>query len=121
MTNPEGIMHRLMEVIEDRHVRPRENSYTAKLMEGGVQRIGEKIMEEAGEFVEASSIAGSDGIPAARTHLIYEAADLVYHFLVMLGFCDIKLADVEAELARRFGTSGLDEKVQRGKGQAKEG
>ena len=122
MISPEGIMHRLMEVIEDRHVRPRENSYTAKLMEGGVQRIGEKIMEEAGEFVEAAGNAGTDGIPAARTLLIYEAADLVYHFLVMLGHCDIKLTDVEMELARRFGTSGLDEKVARGegKGQAKE-
>jgi len=41
-------------------------------------------------------------------HLIHEAADLVYHLFVMLAYRGVKLADVEAELARRFGTSGLE-------------
>ena len=53
-------------------------------------------------------------VTRAEAHLIHEAADLVYHLFVMLGFRDIKLAEVEAELARRFGISGLDEKAVRG-------
>ena len=44
---------------------------------------------------------------------MYEAADLIYHLFVMLGFKQIALAEVEAELARRFGISGLDEKAAR--------
>lgn len=115
MSDSEGVIHRLMEVIEDRRVRPRETSYTTQLMSGGVQRIGEKIVEEAGEVVEAAANAGPGGVPAARTHLTYEAADLIYHLFVMLAYCDVKMSDVEAELARRFGTSGLDEKAARHK------
>ncbi len=57
--------------------------------------------------------AGESG-PAGQEHLVREAADLVYHLLVMLALRDVPLADVEAELARRFGISGLDEKESRG-------
>jgi phosphoribosyl-ATP pyrophosphohydrolase len=79
------------------------------LFRGGLEKIGEKIVEEAAEVVEAARETGDDG----RNHLIYEAADLVYHLFVLLGFREIRLAEVEAELARRFGISGLDEKASR--------
>jgi phosphoribosyl-ATP pyrophosphohydrolase len=106
---PEHILARLMAIIEDRKANPPAKSYTTTLFAGGVAKIGEKIIEEAAEVVEAADEPGDAG----RTHLIYEAADLVYHLCVLLGYCDIKLEEVEAELARRFGLSGLDEKAAR--------
>jgi phosphoribosyl-ATP pyrophosphohydrolase len=108
---PKDILARLMAIIEDRKANPPAKSYTTTLFAGGVTKIGEKIVEEAAEVVEAADEPGEAG----RTHLIYEAADLVYHLFVMLGYRDIKLEEVEAELARRFGLSGLDEKASRGK------
>lgn len=110
---PEHILARLMAIIEDRKANPPAKSYTTTLFAGGVAKIGEKIIEEAAEVVEAADEPGDAG----RTHLISEAADLVYHLFVMLGYRDIKLEEVEAELARRFGLSGLDEKAARGESQ----
>ena len=98
-----------MAVIEDRRRNPPEKSYTTSLFQGGVEKIGRKITEEAAEVVEAAAEPG----PQGRDHLVYEAADLVYHLFVMLGYKDIRLAELESELARRFGTSGLDEKASR--------
>ena len=66
-------------------------------------------MEEAGEIVDAAREAGPD----ARKHVIHETADLIYHLLVMLGHKQVQLVEVEAELAVRFGMSGLDEKASR--------
>jgi phosphoribosyl-ATP pyrophosphohydrolase len=98
-----------MAVIEDRKANPPAKSYTTSLFAGGVAKIGEKIVEEASEVVEAAGEPGDEG----RAHLIYESADLIYHLLVMLGHRGITLAEVEAELARRFGISGIDEKESR--------
>jgi phosphoribosyl-ATP pyrophosphohydrolase len=74
-----------------------------------VLKIGRKIEEEAREVIEAASEPGEQG----RRHLIYESSDLLYHLLVMLAFNGVKLDEVEAEIARRFGQSGLDEKAAR--------
>ncbi len=71
--------------------------------------IGAKIVEEAAEVVEAGGEPGDAG----REHLIREAADLVFHTMVLLGFRDVAWGDVEAELARRFGISGITEKESR--------
>ncbi|WP_261341592.1 phosphoribosyl-ATP diphosphatase [Bremerella cremea] len=107
--NPSHVLAALMAVIEDRRANPPEKSYTTKLFKGGVPKIGEKIMEEAAEVVEAAGEEGDEG----RQHLIYEAGDLIYHLFVMLGHREIPLSEVEAELARRFGVSGIDEKASR--------
>jgi phosphoribosyl-ATP pyrophosphohydrolase len=98
-----------MAVIEDRKRNPPPKSYTTTLFAGGLPKIGGKILEEAHEMVEAAGEPGPEG----RRHLIYETADLLYHMLVLLGHQEIKLEEVEAELARRFGLSGLDEKAAR--------
>jgi len=111
MSETESILARLMGVIEARRDNPSERSYTNKLLTGGVDAIGAKITEEAAEVIEAAAEAGEEG----REHLVREAADLIYHLFVMLGFREIKLAEVEAELARRFGISGIDEKEARKK------
>jgi len=98
-----------MTVIEDRKVNPPEKSYTTQLFQGGVDKIGAKIAEEAREVVEAAREVGEEG----RQHLIYEAGDLLYHLFVMLGHRNVRMAELEAELARRFDMSGLDEKAAR--------
>ena len=103
------VFAKLMAVIEDRKANPPAKSYTTALFQGGVAKIGGKILEEAGEVVEAAGDPGDAG----RSHLIYEAADLIYHLFVLLGHRDVKLPEVEAELARRFGLSGVDEKAAR--------
>jgi phosphoribosyl-ATP pyrophosphohydrolase len=105
-----SVLARLMALIEDRKAKRPEKSYTTELLAGGLERIGAKILEEAAEVVVAAAEPGDDG----RAHTIAEAADLVYHLLVLLGHRDISLAEVEAELARRFGVSGIDEKASRG-------
>ncbi|HVU88522.1 MAG TPA: phosphoribosyl-ATP diphosphatase [Pirellulales bacterium] len=110
MSNTNTILTRLMAVIEDRRAHPSDKSYTSRLFAGGVDKIGEKIVEEAAEVVEAAHEATT---PEGRAHLVHEAADLIYHLFVMLGFREITLAEVEAQLAGRFGISGLEEKASR--------
>jgi phosphoribosyl-ATP pyrophosphohydrolase len=109
MDNQAIIFTRLMEVVEERKQSRPPNSYTRTLLEGGVKVIGSKLCEEAGEVAEAALLPGSE----RRAAIVHEAADLVYHLFVMLACCDVGLADVEAELQRRFGVSGLDEKAGR--------
>ena len=104
------ILEELMAVIASRRAAAPDDSYTARLLAGGVDTIGRKITEEAAEVVEAAAEPGKEG----QEHLVREAADLVYHLLVMLAARERGLADVEAELARRFGISGLEEKASRG-------
>lgn len=106
----ESIMTALMGVIAERKAQSSDKpSYVAKLMQGGGAAIGAKIIEEAAEVVEASDEPGDAG----REHLVKEIADLVFHAAVLLGYRDLSWADVEAELQRRFGTSGLVEKASR--------
>jgi phosphoribosyl-ATP pyrophosphohydrolase len=87
-----------------------DKSYTAKLLAGGVAKIGPKVTEEAAEVVEAAA----EPDEAGREHTIREAADVVYHLMVLMAARGVELAEVERELARRFGMSGLEEKASRG-------
>lgn len=87
-----------------------DKSYTAKLLAGGVAKIGPKVTEEAAEVVEAAA----EPDEAGREHTIREAADVVYHLMVLMAARGVELAEVEHELARRFGMSGLEEKASRG-------
>ncbi|MGE0758094.1 MAG: phosphoribosyl-ATP diphosphatase [Pirellulaceae bacterium] len=105
------VFDELMAVIQQRKANPPARSYTTTLLQGGVDRMGCKVMEEAAEVVRAAR--KSDEAPEKRQQLVAEAADLVYHLFVLLGYRDIALGEVEAELARRFGISGLDEKAAR--------
>jgi phosphoribosyl-ATP pyrophosphohydrolase len=109
MSAAESILARLMAVIADRRRTLPENSYTTRLFRGGVPLIGRKVLEEAGEVVAAADEPDAAG----RAHLAHEAADLVYHLLVLLAHRELGWDEVEAELARRFGVSGLDEKAAR--------
>ena len=106
-------MRRLGETLEDlervvaaRKGDPSARSYTSRLLAGGVPAIGAKVTEEAGELVAAADHETDDRV-------VSEAADLVYHMLVLLACREVALSQVEDELARRFGISGLDEKAAR--------
>jgi phosphoribosyl-ATP pyrophosphohydrolase len=83
-----------------------EDSYTAKLIAAGMARVAKKLGEEATEAVIAA-MAGN------QAELTAEAADVLYHLLVMLRAADVPLADVMAELERRTAQSGLAEKAAR--------
>jgi phosphoribosyl-ATP pyrophosphohydrolase len=105
-----SILPALIAVIADRKAHPpAERSYVVSLLQGGVPKISAKIVEEAGEVVAAAAEPGTEG----RAHLVHEVADLVFHTLVLLGHQDVAWADVEAELSRRFGISGIAEKESR--------
>lgn len=106
MNNQDDILQAVYQVILDRKNRPAESSYTASLMEKGIDKILKKVGEEATEVV----IAAKGG---KRDEIVYETADLFFHLLVMLGFYDIPVEDVYSELRRRFGTSGIAEKASR--------
>jgi phosphoribosyl-ATP pyrophosphohydrolase len=104
--NNTHILDAVYQVILNRKSNPSDNSYTASLMQKGIDRILKKIGEEATEVV----IAGKGG---AREEVVCEVADLFFHTLVLLGYRDIHPEEVYTELRRRFGTSGLDEKAAR--------
>lgn len=99
-------LQRLEQVIAERRGASPDTSYVAQLNARGVPVMARKLGEEAVEAVIAA-LAGS------REELTGEAADVLFHLLVLLGARDVKLADVLAELDRREGTSGLDEKAAR--------
>ena len=95
-----GITQRLYEMVSDRKTTPSPDSYVSKLMEGGVDRILKKVVEEAGEVV----LAGKN---ANREEIIYEMADLWFHSLIMLGHFSIPPDEIYQELGKRFGKSGV--------------
>ena len=81
-------------------------SYTASLFSKGRGKIAQKVGEEAVETVIAA-------LTEDRAALIGEATDLVFHLLVLLADCGVSLDDIRAEIARREGVSGIDEKAAR--------
>ena len=99
-------LDRLQATIRSRRDAPADTSYTAQLFARGRARIAQKLGEEAIETVIAA--CGDD--PAK---IVPEAADLLYHLLVLLTDADLTLDDVRAELARREGVGGLEEKAGR--------
>jgi phosphoribosyl-ATP pyrophosphohydrolase len=84
-----------------------ETSWTAKLLAKGPEKCAEKFGEEAVEAI-------IEAVKGDRARLTAEAADVLYHLLVMLAARDVTLSDVMAELERREGTSGIAEKNARG-------
>ena len=83
-----------------------ETSWTARLLAQGPEKCAEKFGEEAVEAI-------IEAIKGDRARLTAEAADVLYHLLVMLAARDVTLEDVLAELERREGTSGIAEKASR--------
>ncbi|MFC2037439.1 bifunctional phosphoribosyl-AMP cyclohydrolase/phosphoribosyl-ATP diphosphatase HisIE [Chloroflexota bacterium] len=91
-----GVLAHLEAVIQDRKTNPHPGSYTRELFAAGLPRIVKKVGEEAVETIVAAQSEGDE-------RLVSELADLIYHALVLLAARDLCWADVETELARRFG------------------
>jgi phosphoribosyl-ATP pyrophosphohydrolase len=104
----DDVLQRLAALIETRRGGQGSPSYTRQLLEAGVERCARKVGEEATETIIAA--LGSD-----RRALTREAADLLYHLLVLLACKRLPLAEVLAELTARLGTSGVAEKAARDK------
>jgi len=100
------VLERLALVLEQRKGANPEDSYVAKLYAKGLDAILKKIGEEATETV----MAGKDGEP---DKIVYEVADLWFHSLVLLAHWGLGPAAVLAELERRFGLSGIEERASR--------
>jgi len=102
----EPVLVRLWGELERRKASTGDKSYTKSLLEKGVGKIGEKVREEADELARALGDESDERV-------VSEAGDVLYHALVGLLARGVSLRDVEAELARRFGTSGHEEKASR--------
>ncbi|MEW9898861.1 phosphoribosyl-ATP diphosphatase [Chitinivorax sp. PXF-14] len=100
------VLHRLAETLETRKHADPESSYVAKLFHKGQDAILKKVGEEATETVMASK--DND-----RLHIVREVADLWFHSMVLLSWHGLGPDDVLAELHRREGISGIDEKASR--------
>jgi len=103
------VLERLEATIAARRAADPSTSYVASLNAKGLDAILEKVAEEAVETVIASRTGG-------RAAIVHETADLWFHCLVMLAWHGIPAAEVLAELERREGRSGIDEKASRTKG-----
>ncbi len=108
-TGDAGVINELYKVILERKDASPDKSYVASLYSKGVQKIAAKVHEESAELINAARKEG-------REEVIHEFCDLWFHTLVLIGIEDIKIEEVFAELKRRFGTSGLEEKASRKKG-----
>ncbi len=114
------ILQQLTEILEQRKGAAADSSYVAQLHANGINKILEKVGEEATETI----IAAKDYQQAAKNNaeataiteksaLISETADLWFHCMVMLSHCNCDASDVLDELARRLGVSGIEEKASR--------
>ena len=100
------ILARLEQVIAERKFASPDSSYVASLYAKGIEKIAQKLGEEATETVIAALSGG-------REEVVGEAADLIFHLLVLLQARRVSLDEVMAELDRREGTSGIEEKASR--------
>lgn len=102
------ILAELANILEQRKSVDADSSYVASLYSKGLDKILKKIGEEAGETIIAAKNGDAEQI-------VYETADLWFHTLVLLAHQGLGPDAVLAELQRRFGTSGHEEKAARGK------
>ena len=105
----DDILDTLYDIIQERkQLADGEKSYVKSLFDKGLDKILGKIGEEATE----TAVAGKGG---DKEEVVSEVADLFFHVLVLLGYYDLPPERVYAELRRRFGFSGLEEKASRTK------
>ena len=109
-----NIIDELTEILEQRKAASAKKSYVANLHAQGINKILEKVGEEAIETI----IAAKDhdkAIDQSKEAVIHETADLWFHTLVLLRHKNISIKEIETELIRRFGVSGHTEKAARNK------
>jgi phosphoribosyl-ATP pyrophosphohydrolase len=102
----DDVLLRLAATIEKRRMASADKSYTRQLLDGGSARCAKKLGEEAVETVIAALEESDDALKS-------EAADLIYHLLVLLESRSVPIADVLSVLEGRMGISGVEEKAGR--------
>lgn len=118
--NSDAVLDRLAAVIEGRKPGAGgdpDKSYVARLLHRGPDAFLKKIGEEATEVVMAAKDLDASGSDAARGKLVGEVADLWFHSMIALAHYGLRPSDVLAELVRREGTSGIEEKAMRKRSQ----
>ena len=103
----DDVLSRLARTIAARRNESGDKSYTRKLLDGGPERCAKKLGEEAAEIIIAGVAQDDDALKS-------EAADVLYHLLVLLESRDVRLSEVYDVLEKRMGMSGLEEKASRG-------
>ncbi len=96
----------VFDTVDERRRTMPEKSYVAKLLRAGPDAICCKLAEETGETIKAAR-------EQTKEQLTKELCDVFFHAMVLMASKDVSLADIEAELGRRHGVSGLDEKAAR--------
>ncbi|MDX2495546.1 MAG: phosphoribosyl-ATP diphosphatase [Desulfuromusa sp.] len=105
----QDILDAVYQIIQERKkLGDGEQSYVKSLFDKGLDKILSKIGEEATE----TAVAGKGGDP---DEVVYEVADLFFHVLILLGYYDLPPEKIYAELNRRVGMSGIEEKASRDK------
>jgi len=107
------VLTKLARVLEQRKSADTEDSYVAGLYAKGLNKILEKVGEEATETILAAKDCQGQGQEEAKHQLIHETADLWFHTLVMLSYLELQPEQVLEELEKRFNISGLAEKASR--------
>ncbi len=111
------ILERMIEVLEARKSADPANSYVAGLYERGTRQIAKKLGEETTELIiDAMRLEHKPESEKRRGRVVSESADVLFHFMILLSHHNIPLNDVLAELDRRAGVSGLEEKAGRPSG-----
>ena len=108
----DSILEKLTIILEERRHADPSTSYVADLHAKGINKVLEKVGEEATEVILAAKDAEASG---NVEELVKETADLWFHTMVLLAHLDSSPAAVLEELERRFGTSGIEEKASRSK------
>jgi len=108
MNDKNNVIERLSDILKDRKESSDSSSYTSLLYSEGIQKIISKIKEESNELIEAAldDFKKDDSI-------IHEAADLLFHVMVLLAYMGIDPSEILRELEKREGISGIEEKSKR--------
>lgn len=101
-----GILETLYGLVQARHGASTESSYTSRLLQMGAPAIAKKLGEEAVETV-------IEAVRDDKDSLVAESTDLLYHLVVLWHACGVTPAQIEAEIQKRKGKSGLQEKAER--------
>jgi len=107
------ILDKLTVILEQRKSAASDESYVANLHEQGINKILEKVGEEALETILAAKECAAEPSDRHRNEVIRETADLWFHSMVMLSHLDLQAGRVLEELEKRFNISGLVEKASR--------
>jgi phosphoribosyl-ATP pyrophosphohydrolase len=106
------VLQQLAATLEQRKIADPETSYVASLHQSGLNKILEKVGEEATEVILAAKDLQQD---EGRSELVAEVADLWFHSMVMLSHLDVSINEVTDCLRKRMGISGIEEKAGRNK------